>query len=125
MEEQVCISSVTFSFDCSIDHSLDGSLPPDLDIERESGSRSVTFRVALPPMLGPVMITALVSGLTHTSIATGPCASTAASSWFSAANIITLTTLDLCLSCCNAKLQHSGQQFFNILRPEHGQFSKA
>ena len=62
------------------------------------------------------MITALVSGLTHTSTATDSFASTAASSEFSAANIITLTTSDLCLSAafsyCNAKLQHSGQQFF-------------
>lgn len=127
MEEQVCISPATFNYDCSIDDSLDGSFPPDLDFEGKSGSRSLTFRVAvLPPVLGPVMITALVSGLTHTSIATGPFASTAASSWFSAANMTTLTTNDLyrsaAYSCCNAKLQHSGQQVLNILRPGHGLF---
>ncbi len=118
MVEEACICPVTFNFDCSMDHSLDGSFPPDLDLECKSG-RSLTFRVAvLPPVLGPVMITALVSGLTHTSIATGPCASTAAPSRFSAGNIITLTTNNLCLSaavsCCNAKLHHSGLQLLRI-----------
>jgi len=106
-------------FDSSMGHSLDGSFPPDFDLECRSASRSLTFRVAvLPPVLGPVMITALVSGLTHTSIATGPFASTAASSWFSAANIFTLTTHDMCLcaavSCCNANLHHSELQFLRI-----------
>ena len=86
-------------FDYGMDHSLDGSFPPDL--ECRSGSRSLTFRVAvLPRVLGPVMITALVSGLTQTSIATGPFATTAASSWFSAANITTLTTNDLYRHIC-------------------------
>lgn len=47
--------------------------------------QQLTLSVAvLPPVLGPVMMTARVSGLTHTSIATGPFASTAASSLLSA-----------------------------------------
>ena len=119
MEENACICPVTCNVDCSMDRSLGGSFPPDVDVECRSGSRSLTFKVAvLPPVLGPVMITALVSGLTHTSIATGPFASTAASSWFSAANIITLTNHAICLSAafsrCNAHLHHSGPQFLNI-----------